>query len=148
MGAINDSVGKCKNGGIFPSRCGISTTFRAQKSENIPPKVAFPNRVIYRAHRRFIGPWCRFSCPHYIVNHHYRAHRRFIGHRSRCSRYPSSLSAFRGFYDIPTTLFISLSAIAKCFPIQKQQKLPMLSESASMLLVLVRLRRVPHWPCP
>src|SRR6266516_7627360 len=67
MGPIDDSVGKCKNGGIFPSRCGISTTFRAKKSENIPPKVAFPNRVIYRAHRRFIGLG-RVSTVHWPIN--------------------------------------------------------------------------------
>ena len=25
---------------------------------------------MYRAHHRFIGPWSRFSCPHYSVNQH------------------------------------------------------------------------------
>src|SRR5438477_8771529 len=53
---IHDSVGKFKKWGkaplsqrLFPSWWGIPTTLCAEEKENIPSKVAFPNRVIHYA---------------------------------------------------------------------------------------------------
>ncbi len=41
----------------------------------------FPNRVIYRGHRRFIGQGKPTPYPDACVKTHYRAQRRFIGLR-------------------------------------------------------------------
>src|SRR6266550_8249169 len=62
MGAIHDSVGKL----VSQAQIGMTLTLKATRD------LEFPNRVIHRAHRRFIGPWCLSRYPDIFTNLHYR----------------------------------------------------------------------------